>query len=125
MKALIVEDNDSMRFILKHLLEISCPAITHIKDCDSAEKALGLLSDFKPDLLLTDLSLAEMDGIELTRHAIRHYRQLIVYIVTCHDLKQYERYAHAAGAKGIYPKDEMKLLMNTIKESLSTNTQSS
>jgi CheY-like chemotaxis protein len=66
LKALVVEDNTHMRALLRALL--NALGIKDILEAANGQAALNLLRERKIDLVLTDLTMAPMDGLELTRH---------------------------------------------------------
>jgi CheY-like chemotaxis protein len=63
--AFIVEDNDHMRALLRSLLQAM--GVRHFFESRDGTGALKDLSARKPDFIITDLSMAPMDGIEFTR----------------------------------------------------------
>ena len=69
LKALIVDDNIHMRALLRALLEAA--GVGDIAEATNGAAALGLLRDRKSELVLTDMSMKPMDGIDFTR-AIRN-----------------------------------------------------
>ncbi len=70
LKALIVEDNMHMRSLLRALL--NSIGITEIAEATNGQAAVALLHAHSPDLVLTDLAMAPMDGLEFTRHVRNH-----------------------------------------------------
>jgi CheY-like chemotaxis protein len=66
LKALIVEDNTHMRSLLRALLNSA--GIKDISEAINGLAGLEALRERKIDLVLTDLAMAPMDGLELTRH---------------------------------------------------------
>jgi len=66
LKALIVEDNTHMRSLLRALLNSA--GIKDIGEAINGLAGLEILRERKIDLVLTDLAMAPMDGLELTRH---------------------------------------------------------
>lgn len=60
---LVVEDNTMNRKLMRDILEIRFDVL----EAHSAEDALVLLQDYRPDLILMDLQLPGMDGLSLTR----------------------------------------------------------
>jgi len=66
LKALIVEDNTHMRSLLRALL--NSVGIKDISEAIHGQAAMEALRERKIDLVLTDLAMATMDGLELTRH---------------------------------------------------------
>ena len=65
LTALVVEDNPHMRTLLRSLL--NALGITQIFEATNGEDAFALLRDRQPDLILSDLSMSPMDGLEFAR----------------------------------------------------------
>ena len=69
MKILLIEDHLFQREAMQMQLElITTPKISQIKTADSGVEALKIMADFKPDVLLCDLKMPEMDGITFLSH---------------------------------------------------------
>jgi CheY-like chemotaxis protein len=66
LKALIVEDNGHMRSLLRALL--NSIGITEIAEAAHGHTAIAILREKKPGLVLSDMAMKPMDGIEFTRH---------------------------------------------------------
>ena len=66
LKALIVEDNAHMRSLLRALL--NSLGVKDISEASNSQMAIELLRERKSDLVLTDLAMKPMDGLELTRY---------------------------------------------------------
>ena len=66
MKCLIVDDNTMARMALKQLVS-QLPELELIKESSNAEEALATLNTTQVDLLLLDIEMPEMTGLELTR----------------------------------------------------------
>jgi two-component system, chemotaxis family, chemotaxis protein CheY len=64
LKALIVEDNLHMRTLLRSLL--NALGIMTVHEATNGEEAFRILRDRKPDMILTDLSMKPVNGIEFT-----------------------------------------------------------
>jgi DNA-binding NarL/FixJ family response regulator len=114
MKVYIVEDDDSMRIILKRLLRKNFRSITAIGESESAEKALIEIPSFSPDIALVDISLPGMDGIEMIRKLKSIYQVIYILVVTGHDISQYREAALSAGAHGIVSKMDDEELLSAI-----------
>jgi CheY-like chemotaxis protein len=65
LRVLIVEDNQHMRSLLRTLL--NSVGIREILDASNGETALEVLREKKCDLILSDLAMKPMDGIDFTR----------------------------------------------------------
>ena len=70
LKALIVEDNAHMRSLLRALL--SSIGVKDIAEASHGQAAIDLLRERKPDLVLSDLAMKPMDGLEFTRYVRNH-----------------------------------------------------
>jgi len=80
-RVLLVDDDPS----LLRLLSLRLTAIGLSVECaNSGEQAVGLVPQFKPQLVVTDLRMGEMDGLALFRYLQRHYPLLPVIVLTAH-----------------------------------------
>jgi len=68
MTILIVEDNDSMRQMIKKLLGDLTEAFS---ECVDGAQALATYRRYRPDWVLLDIKLKEMDGLAATRKSNR------------------------------------------------------
>jgi CheY-like chemotaxis protein len=66
LKALIVEDNAHMRSLLRALL--NALGVKDVSEASNGRMAIELLRERKSDLVLTDLAMKPMDGLEFTRY---------------------------------------------------------
>ena len=78
LKALIVEDNVHMRALLRSLL--MALGLKQVFEAADGEDAFVIMRERKPDLILTDLSMKPMDGIEFTREARLSHRSPNPYV---------------------------------------------
>jgi two-component system, NarL family, invasion response regulator UvrY len=116
MRVFIVEDDESMRFVLRRLLLKNFPSIVAIAESDTAEDALEALPTFGPDLALVDISLPGMSGIEMIHQLKPRCPRTRFLVVTGHEIDLYKRVAEKAGADGIVSKSEHGALLNAIRE---------
>jgi len=105
LKLLIVEDNEVVRNLMADLFagqnefEITGLAANGLE-------ALSLLkSGTIADIVLADLNMPEMDGIELTKKIVLQHSDIKVIILTMHENAEYLKRALDAGAKGYLLKD--------------------
>ena len=70
LKALIVEDNAHMRSLLRALL--NAIGIKDVSEATNGQIAIQILRERKSDLVLTDLAMKPMDGLEFTRYVRNH-----------------------------------------------------
>jgi CheY-like chemotaxis protein len=83
MRVLIVDDNRKMRRFLRSLLIDLHPELCEASD---GEEAVALFSTFHPDVVLMDVRMPVMDGIDATRRIVRGNPSAEVIIVTDFDL---------------------------------------
>ncbi|WP_253192598.1 PAS domain-containing protein [Janthinobacterium sp. LM6] len=81
-RILLVEDNDDAREMTTEMLNMLGHTVHGVA---SAEEALPLLAMPGLDVLVTDISLPTMSGLELARHARAHWPQLDVVFASGHD----------------------------------------
>jgi DNA-binding NarL/FixJ family response regulator len=110
----MVEDDESIRIILKRILTRKFSAITRIGESDNAEKALLEIPSFAPDLILVDYTLPGMDGIEFIKKLKPIYQNGSILVMTNHDVGQIKNAALEAGADEIVLKINENELLLTI-----------
>jgi DNA-binding NarL/FixJ family response regulator len=104
IRILIVDDHPLVREGLAARLS-SVPGIDVVGDAGSAAQALEQLPRLQPDLLLTDIGMKEMNGIELTRLVTQQHPQVAVLILSMYDNPEYVQQSLQAGARGYVLKD--------------------
>jgi two-component system, sensor histidine kinase and response regulator len=80
-KVLIVEDDPDSRFALSLLLELEGFEVITASD---GTTALSLVDLFNPDLIITDICMPGMSGIELTRHirSVSRFQSIPIIAIT-------------------------------------------
>jgi two-component system chemotaxis response regulator CheY len=99
LKVLIVEDNGHMRALLRALL--GTINIKEIAEAAHGQAAIDTLRERKSDLVLTDLAMKPMDGLEFTRHVRNDPRSpnpfLPIIMITGHTERHRVEQARDAG----------------------------
>ena len=104
VRLLIADDHALVRQGLRGMLERE-PDIEIVGEAHNGREAVDLCRALGPNLVLMDVRMPEMDGLEATR-AIKHERpEVSVLMVTMHDNQDYMREAAKAGAAGYVLKD--------------------
>lgn len=99
IRILIVDDHGVMRAGLRALLQDD-PAIEVIGEAASGEEMIQLLSQVSPEVVLLDIGLPGIGGIEATRLIKRIRPELQVLILTVHEEESLLREALKVGASG-------------------------
>ena len=102
---LIVDDHPLMRKGLALTLEEETD-LRVIGEAASAEEALKLVDEIEPDLVIADVSLPGMSGLELVKHLHAVQPKLPILVVSRHDEALYAERAIRAGSRGYIMKLE-------------------
>ncbi|OFY84243.1 MAG: DNA-binding response regulator [Bacteroidetes bacterium RIFCSPLOWO2_12_FULL_35_15] len=115
IKIVIADDHRIVRDGLKSLLSDE-KDILIIGEAANGEEALNKTHELKPDILMADISMPGMNGIEMTRILCKEDSKTKVLIVSMHDNEDYINQALEAGASGYLLKDSSKEeLLKAIK----------
>lgn len=101
---LLVEDHDLVRFGTRRALE-GVEGWTVIGETGDGREAVEMAKDLRPNLVLLDLSIRRMHGIEVLSTIKRGSPEVKVLVVTGHDSARLAREALNAGADGYVLKD--------------------
>src|SRR5271166_2949364 len=104
IRVLIVEDQSMVLGALAALLEIERD-IEVVGQARNGEEALGLIATSKPDVVMTDIEMPAMTGLELAAEIQRRKLPVLVIIVTTFARAGYLRRALDAGVTGYLLKD--------------------
>ena len=115
-KILLVDDDPG----LLRLLSIRLRAESYdVEAVESAEKALAVLNRFRPDLVITDLRMDKMDGIELLKELQSRAPGLRVLIITAHGTIPDAVTATQSGAFGFLTKPiDKEELIETVDRAM-------
>jgi len=104
VNALIVDDNEGIRRLLRRAIrEIADP----IWECCDGVDALKSYIDRRPDIVLMDIRMPIVDGLEATRRILQFDPEARVMIVTDYDDDDLREVALEAGACGYWLKEEV------------------
>ena len=99
VRVLISDDHAILRSGLKMLLNAE-PDIEVIGEATTGEEAIKLAGELKPDLVLMDVSMPGMGGVEATEQIKKRYPQIKVLILTMHESEAYLFRTIKAGGSG-------------------------
>lgn len=100
---LVVDDHALHRDGTRHILE-DYDDLEVVGDAESGEVALALVPQLQPDVVLLDIRLPGMSGIETARRMHEHHPSVRILMVTAYDDDEYVRGAFEAGAAGYLSK---------------------
>ncbi len=103
IRVMIADDHSIVRGGIKALLE-SQPDIEVCGEVANGKDVLESISECDPEIILMDVAMPLMDGLEATRRIAKTNPEIRVIILTQYDNKEYALSAIKAGAAGIVPK---------------------
>jgi DNA-binding NarL/FixJ family response regulator len=107
IRTLVVDDTHlTLELILSYLEEL--PAVEIVGAAESGSAAMKLVSTLAPALVLTDLRMPEMDGLELARNLQDLTPAVRVILLTVEQSEPLRNAASACGIRAIVMKDRLQ-----------------
>ena len=104
IRVMVVEDNEFVRDALVELLTTT-PDVSVIAECCDGEDVLDAARQFRPDVVLMDIVLPGVDGLEATRRLLAEDPGIRIVMLTGNLTVEHVRRARALGADGFLLKD--------------------
>ena len=98
-KVFFVDDEASMRAGIRDSIEWDNSSYILAGEAPDGEMALSLMQEIMPDILITDIRMPFMDGIELSREAKKIMPWIKIIILSGHDEFEYAKQAIAIGVE--------------------------
>jgi len=116
---ILVDDHAVVRAGVRRLLEQE-PLFEVIGEAESGEKAYQILAELKPDVMVMDLSMPGMGGLEAIRRILMRYEKAKILVLSMHEDLSFANQALKLGAKGYLTKNT---LADDLVKSIQTVTQ--
>ncbi|MFK8075503.1 MAG: response regulator [Granulosicoccus sp.] len=115
IKTLIVDDHPLVRDGLTSRINRSTEVTVIGEACDGDE-ALKLLETLKPDVVLMDINMPKLNGIQTTEAILDLYPDILILVLSMHDDREYVSSVIDAGARGYVLKSaSAEEMFNAIK----------
>ncbi|MEG2203357.1 MAG: response regulator, partial [Christensenellaceae bacterium] len=88
-KLLIVDDEELVRNAVVNIIDWNSINITEVMQAEDGELALDIANQFRPDIILTDIRMPFMDGLEMARQVHEILPETKIVILTGHDEFEY------------------------------------
>ena len=111
MELLIVDDNPNFRHLLKRFLEGDG---LDFYECENGAQAVAAYRKHRPDRVLMDIEMSEMDGLTATQLILADDPAAYIVIVTQHDETHWREAAVMAGARAFVAKEDLFALRAAI-----------
>ncbi|AHL33933.1 regulator [Pseudomonas brassicacearum] len=99
IRVALVDDHSLVRDGIRALLSVM-PQLNVVGEAENGAQAIEMVGRCQPDLLLVDISLKDMNGLELTRQLGKQYPSLKILILSMYDNYEYVSESVRSGASG-------------------------
>jgi DNA-binding NarL/FixJ family response regulator len=114
---ILAEDHVLVRQGLRRIIQED-PGVQVIYEAGDGEELLGLLQDSTPDIVIMDISMPRLGGLEAARIIKKHYPQIKIMILTMHKGKSFFEEAMEIGVDAYVLKDEADTALNSAIQTL-------
>ena len=104
IRVLIADDHQIVRESLRALLETE-PGITVVGEAGEGRTALRLTRELLPDVIIMDVGMPDLNGIEATRQVAAEFPEIKVIALSMHNDRRFVLNMLKAGARGYLLKD--------------------
>ncbi len=112
IRIVLADDHALVRASIRTLCE-SLDGVTVVAEAADGNQALEMVKAHHPDLVLMDITMKTLNGLEATAQIKREFPQVRVLIVSMHTAENYVRQALKVGAAGYLLKDAVVLELET------------
>lgn len=106
VRVLTVDDNAPFLQVA-HELMLGTPGFESAGEVGSATEALAVAEELRPDLVLADVHMPGMDGIEMTRRMLSRPRPPVVVLISSEEPAQLPAASRTCGAADVISKQEL------------------
>ena len=119
-KILIIDDELLLRNGIKYLCNWEENGFTIAGEASNGLEALHMIEEIQPDIILTDIIMSVMDGIEFTKKLKEQYPWIHIIVLSSYDDFEYVKSLFKLGVadyllKPALDKDELLALMNRLR----------
>jgi two-component system, NarL family, response regulator DegU len=104
-QVVLAEDNDYVRSGIRNLLN-KAPDIQVVGEARDGTEALRLVNELRPDILLLDVEMPRLNGIEVARKLDKASSNVRILVLSAYDDQEYIQELLSIGASGYLIKDE-------------------
>lgn len=115
-KILIVDDEKMIRMGIKKVIDWEALGICEVFTASSAREALEIIEEYEPEIMITDIQMSEMTGLQLIEAARKRQPRLRVLVLTGYDSFEYARQSLRLQVQDLFlkPVDE-EVLSKAVK----------
>lgn len=105
VRVLIVDDQAPFRDVAKTVVEMT-DGFEVAGEAETGERSVELARELDPDLILMDVNLPGISGLEATKQILSEGKRIVVLLVSTYEAQEYEPHAKEVGAAAYIPKSE-------------------
>lgn len=114
-KIVLIDDHVLFREGIRRILDFEND-FEVVAEGSDGENTMSLVDTYQPDVVLMDINMERVNGVEATKQLVEKYPQLKVIILSIHDDENYVTHALKSGAQGYLLKDmDSESLVQAIK----------
>lgn len=114
-RILIIDDHQLYREGIKRILEFE-DSFEVVGEGEDGDQAVQLVRTLQPDVVIMDINMPNMNGVEATRALIEKYPDTKIIILSIHDDENYVSHALQTGASGYLLKEmDVEALIEAVK----------
>jgi DNA-binding NarL/FixJ family response regulator len=103
VRVLIVDDQEPFRMAARMVVEAT-DGFDVVGEVETGEDAVATAEELDPDLVLMDVNLPGINGLEATRRILEHSRRVVILVLSTYEEAEYAPRAAESGAAGYIPK---------------------
>ena len=124
LQVLIVDDHVMVRQVIRSILD-GYADIQVVGEASTGVEAINLVTQFRPRIVLMDINMPQMNGIEATAHIMRRYPDTIIIGLSVHATTENHKAMIHAGAVQLIPKEQaVELLYDAVQRALQSRDMS-
>jgi DNA-binding NarL/FixJ family response regulator len=117
LRVVLADDHTLVRAGIRALLE-RIQGVEVAAEAGDGREAMQLIRDLRPDIVLLDIAMPVLSGIEVLRETVANFPEVRVIVLTVHETEEYAEHSLQAGAAGFLPKSaasaELELALRTV-----------
>jgi DNA-binding NarL/FixJ family response regulator len=117
LRVILADDHALVRAGIRALLE-RIEGVEVLAEAGDGPQALKLIQELRPDVVLLDIAMPGLSGLEVLKRVAADYPDIRVIVLTVHENQEYAEHAIHAGALGFLPKSaasaELELALRTV-----------
>jgi DNA-binding NarL/FixJ family response regulator len=117
VRVILADDHSLVRAGIRSLI-LNIPGVEVIGEADNGREAIKLIDELNPDLVLLDIAMPELNGLEVVARISKEFSDTKVIILSMHTNEEYVVQALRSGASGYLLKDaapnELEIAVNAV-----------